>query len=78
MQTNGGAGRGLAAMGAVLAALAIGLSAYAAHGVADAQARVAPITRSSRSSARGGTSGWPPRRSCRGSRAMWWRSIWPI
>ena len=39
MQTNGGAGRGLAAMGAVLAALAIGLSAYAAHGVADAQAR---------------------------------------
>ena len=39
MQTNGGAGRGLAAMGAVLAALAIGLSAYAAHGVADAQTR---------------------------------------
>ena len=39
MQRNGGAGRALAAMGAVLAALAIGLSAYAAHGVADAQTR---------------------------------------
>ncbi len=36
---GGRAGAWLAAAGAVLAALAIGLSAYAAHGVADAHAR---------------------------------------
>ncbi|AKC85836.1 DUF423 domain-containing protein [Pseudoxanthomonas suwonensis] len=37
--THGRAGTWLAAAGAVLAALAIGLSAYAAHGIADAHAR---------------------------------------
>ncbi|MBD9368660.1 DUF423 domain-containing protein [Xanthomonas sp. XNM01] len=37
---TGAASRSLAATGAVLAALAIGLSAYAAHGVDDGQARV--------------------------------------
>lgn len=36
---GGRTGAWLAAAGAVLAALAIGLSAYAAHGVADAHAR---------------------------------------
>lgn len=39
MQRNGQAGGWLAAGGAVLAALAIGASAYAAHGIADAHAR---------------------------------------
>ena len=39
MQRNGRAGGWLAAAGAILAALAIGLSAYASHGVADAHAR---------------------------------------
>lgn len=39
MQRNERTGAWLAAIGAVLAALAIGLSAYAAHGVADAHAR---------------------------------------
>lgn len=39
MQRNGWAGAYLSAAGAMLAALAIGLSAYAAHGVADAHAR---------------------------------------
>jgi uncharacterized membrane protein YgdD (TMEM256/DUF423 family) len=38
-QGEGRAGAGLAAGGAVLAALAIALSAYAAHGIADAHAR---------------------------------------
>lgn len=39
MQRNGQTGGWLAAVGAVLAALAIGASAYAAHGIADAHAR---------------------------------------
>ncbi|UNK57856.1 DUF423 domain-containing protein [Pseudoxanthomonas daejeonensis] len=39
MQRNGPAGAWLAASGAVLAALAIGASAYAAHGIAAAHAR---------------------------------------
>ena len=39
MQRNGWVGGWLAAAGAVLAALAIGLSAYASHGVADLHAR---------------------------------------
>ena len=38
-QNGGRTGAWLAAAGAVLAALAVGLSAYAAHGVADAHAR---------------------------------------
>ena len=38
-ERGGRGGAWLAAVGAVLAALAIGLSAYAAHGVADAHAR---------------------------------------
>lgn len=36
---SGGAGRWLAAVGALLAALAIGLSAYAAHGLAPGKAQ---------------------------------------
>ena len=39
MQRNGRAGGWMAATGAVLAALAIGLSAYASHGVDDPHAR---------------------------------------
>jgi len=39
LEREGRAGTWLAAAGAVLAATAIGLSAYAAHGVADAHAR---------------------------------------
>ena len=44
MPRDGRMGDWLAAAGAVLAALAIGLSAYAAHGVADAHARGAVQT----------------------------------
>lgn len=44
MPRDGRMGDGLAAAGAVLAALAIALSAYAAHGVADAHARGAVQT----------------------------------
>ena len=39
MQRDGRMGGGWAAIGAVLAALSIGLSAYAAHALADVQAR---------------------------------------